>query len=336
MAALAALVFLAGPAVSQPLDSVKLDRAVAEAGRWSEQLGRAINTGTEAFEELNGKVQSLAGTGLAGPAAAAAAPGIRQLIERNRANLIRSNAMLAALPPYPAGVPTEISGESLVADARAQNGRLLRLLGDYEAVFEAMGKNDSEALKRAMPRMMEGAFALVGQQKLLFRNRQAIVPASDSTHQALGIAVQIYRTMEAVARQTVAVRFGDAAGSAEAAAALRDEMKRVAADTAALAAAGRRNLKREMNEFESLRRSSASNPAEARLADRALGVTALEEKTFEVGDRLAAFAAAQAQSTAQQLRQAAGSSLLSPIARLESDYMDVAAEQAALTGSGPE
>jgi hypothetical protein len=335
LAGLAVSIFLAAPAAPKPTDPVKLDRAVVEAGRWGEQLGQAIATATEAFEELNQKVVALAGTGLAGPTAVAAVPDLRRLVELNRANLRRSNALLAALPPYPAGVPSEISGEQLVADARAQNDRFLDLLANYDTVFEAIAKADAEALRRAMPKMLEGAYTLLGQQKLMFRNRQASYPKSNSTHQALGIAVQIYRAMESVGRRTMAIRHGDPSISATALADLRAEMQRVAADASALAAAGRRNLRREMDEFQALRRSSSKDSAQARLADRALAVSALEEKVFAIGDRLAAFAAEQAQSTAVQIRQAPSSFPLAPLTKLESDFMDVGAEQVALAGDGP-
>lgn len=335
MAAFALLVFLAAPAGSQPVDSARLDRAVVEAARWTEQLGVAINAGTESFEELNQRVQLLAGTGLTGAKAVAEAPGLRQMVERNRENVKRSNAMLASLPPFPTGLQTEIPGDQLVADARAQNGRLLELLGHYDAVFAAMATGDVEALNRAMPRMMEGAFTLIGQQRLLFRNRQASVPASNSTHQALGIAVQIYRTMDAVARRGLAAG-SDGADAAKTVAALRDEMRSIANDSRALTAAGRRNLAREIAELKSLRQSASNDVASARLAERAQAATALEEKTFEVGDRLASYAELQAALTREQLRQSRGSLLLGPITKLESDYMDVALEQAALVGDGPE
>jgi hypothetical protein len=335
LAAFAFFVFLAAPAGSQPVDSAKLDRAMVEAGRWTEQLGAAINAGTESFEELNQRVQRLAGTGLTGAKAVAEAPGLRQLVERNRENVRRSNAMLASLPPPPAALPTEIPGDRLVADARAQNGRLLELLGHYDAVFAAMASGDDEAVKRAMPRMMEGAFTLIGQQNLLFRNRQASVPVSNSTHQALGIAVQIYRTMEAVARRGMASR-SDGAEAAKTVAALGQEMRSIARDSRALTAAGRRNLAREIAELESLRRSASKDAAKARLAERARASTALEEKTFEIGDRLASYAEAQAALTREQLRQPAASTILGPITKLESEYMDVGLEQAAAVGQGPE
>lgn len=335
LAAFAFLVFLAAPAESQPNQSTKLDREMVEAGRWAERLGDAINAGTESFEELNQRVQRLAGTGLTGPKAVAETPALRQLVERNRASVRRSNAMLDALPPSPTNLGTEISGAQLIADARAQNGRMMDLLGHYDAVFVAMASGDAAAVRRALPGMMEGAFTLIGQQKLLFRNRQGTVPASNSTHQALGIAVQIYRAMDAVARRHV-VAAGDGAETAKTLAKLSDELRSVAKASRALTAAGRTNLARETAELDVLRRRSSKDAAATRMAERAQVATRLEERTFQIGDRLAAYAETQAAMTRGQVRGSTAASLLAPITKLESDYMAVGQEQAVALGSDPQ
>jgi hypothetical protein len=302
-----------------------MERMAAEAGRWSEQLGTALTVATEGFEELNQSVQALTAGGMTREKIVAAEPGLRRLIERNRENVRRSNMMLDALPPYPSGMPTEIPGEQLVAEARGQNGRLLELIDHYDSVIVAMAKGDTAGLNRALPRMVEGIFALLDQQRLLFRNRQASVAATSSSHQS----------MIAVARQGIAARDGDDAGAAAAAAALAKELRLVASASRALTAAGRSNLKRELAELESLRRRSPNDGAEARLAERAIAATALEEKSFEIGDRLAAFADSNAALTAAQLRQTGGRQLLAPLSQLESDFVDVGLEQAALSADGP-
>jgi hypothetical protein len=334
VAAFALLVFMAAPASAQPGGAASMERSADEAARWSEQLGAALTAATEGFEELNQKVQALTGAGLSRERMAEAGPGLRRLLEQNRDNVRRSNAMLEALPPYPSGLPTDVPAGQLVADARNQNGRLLELLDQYDTVFVAMAKGDSAGLNRALPRMMEGVFALLEQQRLVFRNRQASVPVTNSSHQALGIAVQIYRAMIAVARRGLAAREGDGAGAATAAAALGKELRLVAAETRALAAAGRGNLKRELAEFESLRKQSKQGP-ETRLAERAIAVTAAEEKSFEIADRLAAFAESNAALTGAQLRQSGARELLAPLTQLESDFMDSSLEQVGLTTDAP-
>lgn len=335
LTALAALVFLAAPAPAQPVDAAKMERVAAEAARWTGQLNAALTTGSAGFEELNRKMQALLASGLTREKMAAAAPGLRRLIERNRENVRRADSMLQALPPYPSGMPTKISGERLVAETRGQNRRLMEFLDQYDALIVAEAAGDVAGVNRARPRLMEGIFALVGQQRLMFANRQASLPDTDSSNQSLGIAAQIYRAMIAMGRHGLAAREGDGAGAAAASAALRDELSLVARDTRALAAAGRNNLKRELAEFEALRSRSSKGGAQARLAEQAIAATILEEKSFEVGDRLAAFADSKAGLTAAQLRSAESRSLLGPLTALESDFMDVAMAQTGQAGDGP-
>ena len=335
LAAFAALLFLAAPAASQPTATEKLDRAAVEAGRWNEQLGAALLAATEDIEALNQKVRAMAAAAATRESVAAAVPAIRQLIDQNRENVRRSNAMLESLPPFPGGLPMDIPAEQLVADGRAQNDRLLELLNHYDAAIVAMAKGDIAALNRTLPKMMEGAFALIDQQRLLFRGRQATVPATDSTHQALGIAVQIYRTLDVVARQGLAARNGDGSGAESAATRLRDELRLIARDTRTLTAAGRSNLKRELAEIEALRPRASNDPAAARLVERAHALTAAEEKSFEVGDRLAAYADEHSALTGAQLRQTPSRSLVDPLSQLESDFIDIGVEQAARTGEEP-
>jgi hypothetical protein len=332
-AALAALVFLAAPAPAQPVDAVRMERVAAEAARWTQQLNAALTAGSEGFDELNRQVLSLLESGLSREKMAAAAPGLRRLIERNRDNVRRSDAMLASLPAYPSAMPADIPAERLVAETRAQNGRLMDLLVHYDAFIVAMAAGDHDALNRVRPKLTEGVFALLGQQRLMFQNRQASIPATDSSHQALGIATQIYRAMIAVAFQGLAAREGAAAASA--AAALGDELGLVARDARALAAAGRINLKRELAEFEALRKGSSKDAAQARLAERALAATRLEEKSFEIGDRLAAFADSNTALTAAQLRSAGVRSLLSSLTTLETELLDVGLQQANPAGGAP-
>lgn len=306
----------------------------AEAGRWTEQLNAALTTGSEGFDELNQKMQALLASGPSQAKLAAAAPALRRLIEQNREFVRRSDAMLASLPAYPSGLPTDIPAERLVAEARAQNVRMLDFLNHYDALVVAMAAGDMAGIDRARPRLMEGIFALLGQQRLLFRNRQASVPAKDSSHQALGIASQIYRSMIAVASQGIAARERNGAGAAAAAAALRSEMRLVADDSRALAAAGRSNLKRERAGLEALRKNSPKGGSEARIAEQALAATRLEEKTFEIADRLAAFADSNSALTGAQLLEVGPRSLLAPLTALENDFMEVGMEQAAASG-GP-
>jgi hypothetical protein len=225
-----------------------------------------------------------------------------------------------------------MSAGQLLADARAHNVGILSLLDAFDAFVVAMGKADMPGMQRTLPRMLEGSFAMLSQQHLLVRNRQAAVPRTDSSHQSLGVAAQLYRAMEAVFRRSNAAQTGSPAEAAAAAAAAGEELRAVAADTRALAVEGRRNLQREMAEIEVVRRGK--DAAEARLAERIGRVLAAEAKTFELADRLVAYAEANRATTPAQLRTAGAGSAVAPLTKLELEYASINQEQAAALAGG--
>jgi hypothetical protein len=331
LAIVAVLLFLGAPAAAQGGETVQADRELTEAGQWSGRLAEALTVGTESQRALNQAAQALVRPPRSQERMIADAPGLRPLIERSRADLRRSNALLDALPPAPPEMATELAPR-LVADARDHNARMFALLDAFDDFAVAVGKSDLAALDRIMPRLMEGAFATMAQQRLIVRNRQATAPASDSTHQSLGILGQIYRAMEAVLRGSIGARDKGGAGSDAAAAALRKELALVGAETRSLAATGRRNLERELAEIEDQRRSA--DPAEARLMERIRSVYVAEAKVFALGDRLVAFAEANKGITGAQLRDPAGPRLLPVLTQLEADNMAINQEQAAALAKG--
>lgn len=334
LAALGALLLLAAPAAAQPGESARMERAALESVRWTERLNAALSAGSEGLDELGQRVQPLLDSQLTREQVAAVAPELRRLIERNRENVRRSDAMLAAMPAFK-DMPTIISSEPLVAEARRQNALLMDPLNHYEALVVAMAAGDMAGANKVRPKLLEAMLALLGQQRLKYRNRQASITATDSLHQVNGIGVQMYRAMIAVARPGLAVLEGERAGAAAAAAALRGEMALVASDARALAAAGRSNLKRERAEFDALRKSSSNDGARPRLRERALAATLLEEKSFEIGDRLAAFADSKAALTVAQLLEVSLRALFMPLTMLEADFEAASAEQIAALGDSP-
>lgn len=330
VAVIAAFLLLGDPAESQPGGAAQIDRQLSEAGRWAERLGEALTVAADGFRDLNQGMQALASAGPTRDRAAAAAPDLRRRIERSRGDIRRSNAILDGLLPYPAIMESEIPPAQLVADARAFNARMLALLDSYDRFIAAMAESDMAAMERALPAVTEGVFALVGHQRLLLRNRQASVKVSDSSHQSLGVAGQIYRAMEAVLRASISARTGSGA-TAQSAAALSDELRLVADETRALAAAGRRNVEREVAEVDAYR---ASGESERRLMERVRRVFLSEAKVFELADRLVAFAESNKGVTAAQLRAPGPSPLFPPLKQLEADYLAIAMEQAAILAEG--
>src|SRR5687767_11337464 len=112
-AGFALLFFSAAPVCAQRSETAEVSRQLTEAGRWFEKLAEALNTDSAGFRELNQGMQALATPGLTRERAAAAAPGLRKLLERSRADLRRSGAMLDAMPAFPGGISPEISPKQL-------------------------------------------------------------------------------------------------------------------------------------------------------------------------------------------------------------------------------
>lgn len=321
------LLFLGGQAAAQPSEAAKADRQLVESGRWSERLAEALTLGMEGQQELNQAMRALVAPPTSRERIVAGAPGLRRLIERSRADLRRSNAIIDSLPPSPPEMVAEIAPR-LVADARAHNARMFDMLDAFDDFAVAVGKSDISALDRIMPRMMEGALATMSQQRLLVRNRQASLPVTEAGHQSLGVVGQLYRAMEAVFRGSTAAKEKGGAGAEPAAAALRGELQSIAGDTRSLAAAGRRNLEREIAEIEAPR--SSRDPAEARLMERVRSVYDSEARIFALADRLVAFAEANKGVTGAQLGGPGSAPLLPDLIEMEADYMAITLEQAAL------
>jgi hypothetical protein len=333
LAIAAALLFLGAPAAAQPGEAAKADRQLVEAGRWSERLTEALTLGMEGQRELNQGMQALVTPPISRERIIAGAPGLRKLIERCRADLHRSNALLDSLPPSPPEMVAEMAPQ-LVADARAHNARMFGMLDAFDNFVVAVGKSDKAALDRIMPRLMEGAYAMMSQQRLLVRNRQAEVPATEAGHQSLAVVGQLYRAMEASLRGSASAKENGGAGADPAAAALRKELQSIAGDTRSLAAAGRRNLERELAEIDA--QKSPAGSAEARLFERVRSVYAAEAKVFALADRLVAFAEANKGVTGAQLREPGRSRLLPALIQMEADYMAITQEQAAALAQGQE
>lgn len=333
-AVIAALLFLGAPAAAaaQPGETAKADRQLTEVGRFTEKLGEALMAGAASQRELNQGMQALVAPPMSRERIIAGAPALRPLIARSRADVRRSNALLDALPPVPPEMGAT-TGAQLVADARAHNARLDAMLDGFEEFIVAVGKADIAAMERVMPRLTEGTFAMVGQQQLLIRNRQAGVETTDSTHQSLAVVGQIYRAMEAALRSSMEARANDGARAATAASALRAELRLIAAETRSVAATGRRNLAREIAEIEAAQRASR-DPAEVRLLDRVRSVYAGEGKVFELADRLVAFAETHKGMTGAQLRDPAGPRLLPILTQMEADFMAISQAQAAALAQG--
>lgn len=326
--AFAVVALLATPAAAQPREQPQAEAQVDEGARWLVGLAEAISVGSESARALNQSMQALVAQPLTRERIAAATPTMRAQIERARGDVRKSNAMLDALPSLSPAVAREMQPDQHIRDVRAHNERLLGFLDASDAFVIAMGKGDSPGMERSLPRMLEGSFDMLNQQRLLIRARQASAPETDSSYQSLGVAGQLYRAMEAVLRGSVAVRLGSEAEGTKAAAAAQEELRLVARDTRALAVAGRRNLAREMAEIDAERR--AGKAAETGMMDRIRSAYAEEERVFALADRLAALTDADGAITAAQLRAVGAASAMAPLRPLEQELIAITAHQADL------
>ena len=321
---------VAAPAVlfAQPAPNAA-EQELAAGGAWFEQANTAMNMAAEGFGPLSAQMQALAAPGLTPAKASAAAPAIRQLIVKARVGVEQSNAMLAALPAFPVKGPLPFSPDQTLKDARAQNGRFLTLLTSYETFIAAMGAGDRAEMARVIPEILTGAFSMMEQQRLILRNRQATVPRNQSTHQSIGIAVELYRAMELVGRGSIAAKTGGTAGANKAAATIGPRFVEIAETTRTLSAAGRKNLALELSELRAAS-AKAKSDADKRLLERVTLVTASEEEMFALGDRLAALMQANGSIPGSQLAERGMTQIYPSLVAMEEVFVDINTKQAAM------
>jgi hypothetical protein len=280
------LALLASPAAAQqPPAAVSAEQEMAANGVWLERANAAMIAALDGFQKFAVEMKTLSGPGLNKAKASAAAPALRQLISQARADVRRSDGLLAAMPAFPSKQALPFSPDQIIADGRAQNARFLVLLDANEVFITAMAKGDVAAMGRVLPQILDGTFAVMGHQRLILRNRQATIPPSESSYQSIGIAIELYRAMELVGRGALGARSG-AVGAAKAAAALGPELGKVGRTTRGLTAAGRKTLAAELVEVKAAL-AGPNSDSDKRVLDRVARVIAEEEKLFDLGDRLA-------------------------------------------------
>lgn len=195
---------------------------------------------------------------------------LRPLLARQATALRASSARLAALRPvtFPADVPysfTQLQGEN-----RRQNDGLLRLVEALDAMLGAAVAGDRAGIERGLGEVSAGAVTLISGQVTILRGRQIALPTRDSTHQSIGVAATLYESMAVV----VGVMIGAPGEGASA----PERLRLLAANGRALAAAGRTNVARELREMDQ---------REAPGRDDIRAIFAMENETFDLGDRMA-------------------------------------------------
>jgi hypothetical protein len=318
---------------AQPKADASAEQQMAASGVWLEQANIAMATAAEGFGEISARMQALIAQGVTKEKAAAAAPELRRLIGEAKNNVQQSNAMLAALPPFPITEGVPFSPQQLVADARTQNGRFLTLLTDYEVFIDALAKGDAAAMGRILPKVMEGAFSLIGNQRLILRNRQATISPGESAHQSMGVAVELYRSMELVGRGAIGARIGGPAGSTKAAATLGPQLAEGAGNLRALTATGRKNLAAELAEFPKAT-AEVTSDADKRMLERVRRVTALEEDVFAIADRMATLLEANARISGAELAEQGMPKLYKSLTDMEAELVALSTRQSRILAEG--
>lgn len=301
----------------------QLDQVLAFVG----QLGEVMKVQVQGVQKLlNAKPLF---DSMATPAGArSAAPRIRLLMDEARAAVRRADAMTATIVPPPGLRLGSLEPSAMLAEVRGQNSKTLALLADFDGFLAAAERGDRTAMTKAAPRLMEGSFLLIDGNAAMYRNRQAAISSTQSVHQALEIGVQLYRGMSAAGRAWLAAKTGgrpDAAASE-----LRTQLAQVAGRASAASRDGRANLARELGDLDRQIARAGLRGEEAAAVARIRQALAGKEKLFEIGDQVAAAAAAGGQITGAGLAAQSSPQLLDRLAPLEVHFQRVLAEQAAI------
>jgi hypothetical protein len=190
-----------------------------------------------------------------------------------------------------------------------------------------MERGDAAAIRVAAPKLVRSGFLIIDNQVTLFRGRQAMMPPSRSTYQATGITIALYRTMSASANAWYEARVEGR--PAEAAAGQRTRLLALAAEIDTLTRTGRAHLAAEMVELDADMRSHGGSAPARQLLERARNVMSKGEKFFAVGDELAAWARAHADTPGGVLAGQAQPELFLDLTAFEQRLAAVTAEIAA-------
>jgi hypothetical protein len=254
-------------------------------GAWAKQITDALTLANDAFAGLGPRMKALMPTSRDPAQVRAAAPRLRALLEEVRQPVLRSQAMLSAIPPLDPKIAalSALEPGRMLTDARAQIARILGYLDDCRTVADAIERGDVDVLRVAAPKLMRSGFLLIDTQVALFRGRQAMMPPSRSSYQATGVTIALYRTMSAAAGGWYEARVEGRAE--EGAAVQRTRFLALAGELDALTRTGRAHLAAEGAELDAEQRAHRGGDQGRQLLERLRGLLALEEKYFRGGRR---------------------------------------------------
>lgn len=236
-------------------------------GIWMEQATAAMQLGAETFAAISPEFKAVIAQARDRKTIEAALPRLNALIARGRAGAAKWQAALAALPPAPGADLMRQAGVDparIIADARAQNARMLVLIGDMEAMFAAIAAGELQRLPALVPKLLSGSVILIENRAAILRNRQvAIAPIRGWA------GAQEGRGQGSVAR-------------------MRSDLASFSRELQVLTETGRINLAREQRELETALGQMRGDDSARSVIERSLRMFTEEERLFAVGDELAA------------------------------------------------
>jgi hypothetical protein len=305
----------AAPAPSRSPEAMQQD--IQALGVWLQRINTAVAPADAALNDLGSQMQTLLPVRSDLAALRANGAKLRILIGQARATVLRSQAALAAIPPLQSATAQAggLDMGKMLSESRGQMTEMLQYLGDCDAVAEAVEKNDVAAMRVAAPKLLRSSILLLDGRVLTYRGRQAAISPTRSSHQVLGITVDLYRAMSAASRAWIRARVDHQ--PREAADEQRTQFLTLAEEIEAYARAGRANAAREKSELAAESARAGGNQAVLDVDARATAVLAGEEKLFVIGDQLAAWLRGHAGTTAEQLEAQEQPEVLGALASVE-------------------
>ena len=315
------------PASAQPASIGQLEQQIDEVTTWMGRATAAQESSNRALAGFSTGIETIDGMLKDPRRNKEAAARIRDLAAAAEESVRKSDALLAAIPPLSPQVVQRAGYDlnRIIPEARAQNQRVLEILRWATGFADALDSGDSARIQAAVPGLFKTSLLLLDNQRLILRNRQLAVPATDSLHQSIGLFSLFYRVMGAATRAWIVARVDGTPEKGESF--LRGELKEAAAELAILLPAGRANLARELKMADSLR--PRLDARRRTLIDRAAAVRAQLEGSFRAGDELRRIVDSSAGITGRELAGEEPPALLGELTSLERRFVQVGTDIAA-------
>lgn len=327
--ALAAAAFAAPVSAAPQSPTAAADQRFQAFGAWSQRVTTAMTPMNEAAARFAAKVQQLPPPDRDPAVRAQQVAAFRALIAEVRRAVQESRSQLALIPRFEGRMPgmEHMDVNRLLAEVKGQTDRMLAYMDDAEAFADALVKGDPAATQAAARKLIRGGFLLMDSQVILYRGRQALFPPDRSGHQLVGVTLQLYRTMSVAAEAWFKA---SVEGDPKAAAQMqRTRFLELAAELETVLRQGRANLAAELALFKSEKKRAARDPAMLRILARAEEMSQTYVTIFALGDDLAAWLRAKAETPGAALAAQTQPELILELAAMEQRLLASGADAAA-------